>query len=131
MENQDLSGAIHAVDNFGESLRLIGESMRGMMHPFLHTIQLRSEQVTLEWIESHSRIDWTAAVRDLSDKLNIEFGNWEAVSPEAFDRITPEQRWEYQKWVWGAPKRWVIGLVERYERWKYPLLTVKGFDKPE
>lgn len=113
MENQDVNESLQLVfDELGKSLRLMSDGLRAAMSPVYRVIAESTEQALLRWVESFSKID-LSSFRDMSDNLNIEFGNWEAVSPEAFDRITPEQRWNYQRWVWGAPKRWVRRLYER------------------
>jgi len=41
-------------------------------------------------------------------QFRIDNNLWDAVD---FDRLTPEQRWQYQKWVWGAPARWVRNRI--------------------
>jgi hypothetical protein len=37
------------------------------------------------------------------------WGDWGHVDPHT---LNPDQRWEYQKWVWGAPRRWVQYLID-------------------
>lgn len=48
----------------------------------------------------------------LSDinQFYIDTGQWEYVDPR--DISTPEQRWEYQKWVLNAPLRWLKKLID-------------------
>lgn len=45
---------------------------------------------------------------DFMQQVWVDNHVWEEVD---FDRLTPEQRWEYQKWVWGAPMRWIRALM--------------------
>jgi len=43
-------------------------------------------------------------IEDIIQQIMIDNHIWDEVD---FDHLTPEQRWEYQKWVWGAPMRWI------------------------
>jgi hypothetical protein len=45
---------------------------------------------------------------DIVQQIMIDNHIWDEVD---FDRLTPGQRWEYQKWVWGAPGRWIRALM--------------------
>lgn len=60
----------------------------------------------------YQAIDWERFYDGL-DQMNIASGHFEFVSMKALDNLTPDQRWEYQKWVWGAPIRWGKYLYQR------------------
>jgi hypothetical protein len=109
MDNQELNESFQRVSEALEAT--VNDLARMITSVFVPVIE-DSIQVVSSFVESISTIDWSAG-RDPMDDMNIANGHWAEVSPEAFDRITPEQRWEYQKWVWGAPKRWVSDLYER------------------
>lgn len=44
--------------------------------------------------------------RTIEERLNI-FG-WQDVDPH---ELSPEERWEYQRWIMAAPARWVRRLI--------------------
>lgn len=41
----------------------------------------------------------------------LEIGGWHAVDPH---ELTPDERWEYQRWVMSAPARWANGMRQQW-----------------
>lgn len=63
------------------------------------------EKAVAAWVVSYSPI--AEIVQKTTDDIHIALGQWQYVSSERMERLTLDERWEYQKWVLGAPLRWV------------------------
>ncbi len=42
----------------------------------------------------------------------LQLGGWQAVDPH---ELTPDERWEYQRWILTAPARWVRWRFSNFE----------------
>lgn len=94
-----------------KQLELAGNSAAAVFEPVLVAmLELGEKLVTAFLPLIGATIERAMKVRRFANLYHLASGNWRQVDPR---ELSAEDRWKYQKQVWGAVIRWPVRWLRR------------------